>query len=54
MVSQEDQVVDVTLLNSYNPKNFKNDKLSVLDIKAKAVDCKLFNIEITSDFCQKL
>lgn len=31
-VSSEDQVVDVTLLNPYNPKNFRRDKLSILDI----------------------
>ena len=31
IVSNEDQVADVTLLNPYNPKNFKSDKLSILD-----------------------
>ncbi len=46
IVGQEDQVSDVTLLNPYNPKNFKNDKLSILDVKAKSVDGKRFNIEI--------
>ena len=46
IVSKEDQVSDVTLLNPHNPKNFKNDKLSILDIKAKGVDGKRFNIEI--------
>ena len=46
IVSEEDQVEEVTLLNPYNPKNFKNDKLSILDIKAKGVDGKRFNIEI--------
>lgn len=46
IVSEKDQVADVTLLNPYNPKNFKNDKLSVLDIKAKGLDGTLFNIEI--------
>ena len=46
IVSAEDQVVDVTLLNPYNAKNFKKDKLSILDIKAKGVDGKRFNIEI--------
>jgi hypothetical protein len=28
IVGQEDQVSSVTLLNPYNPKNFKNDKLT--------------------------
>ncbi len=46
ILSEEDQVSDVTLLNPYNPKNFKNDKLSILDIKATNQDGKRFNIEI--------
>jgi predicted transposase/invertase (TIGR01784 family) len=46
IVSMEDQVADITLLNPYNPQNFANDKLSILDIKAKGLDGKLFNIEI--------
>src|SRR3990167_2990568 len=46
IVSEEDQVSSVTLLNPYNPKNFKKDTLSILDIKAEGVDGKRFNIEI--------
>lgn len=46
IVSEEDQVLDVHLLNPYNPKNFQNDKLSILDIKAKSHAGKYFNIEI--------
>lgn len=46
IVGEEDQVVDLTLLNPYNNKNFFKDKLSILDVKAKGVDGKLFNIEI--------
>jgi predicted transposase/invertase (TIGR01784 family) len=46
IVSEEDQVSEITLLNPYNPKSFRNDKLSILDIKAKGVDGKRFNIEI--------
>ena len=46
IVSEEDQVAEVTLLNPYNAKNFKKDKLSILDIKAVGVDRKRFNIEI--------
>ena len=46
IVSEADQVADVTLLNPYNLQSFKNDKLSILDVKAKGVDGKLFNIEI--------
>ena len=46
IVSEADQVADVTLLNPYNVKNFKTDKLSILDIKAKGIDGKQFNVEI--------
>jgi len=46
IVGAEDQVSEVTLLNPYNPKNFKTDKLSILDIKATNQDGKRFNIEI--------
>ena len=46
IVSEEDQVKDVTLLNPYNPKSFKKDKLSILDVKAEGLDGKRFNIEI--------
>ena len=46
IVGEEDQVSEVTLLNPYNPKNFKTDKLSILDIKATNQDGKRFNIEI--------
>ena len=46
IVSTEDQVKEVTLLNPYNPKNFRQDKLSILDIKTKGIDGKRFNIEI--------
>jgi len=46
IVGEEDQVVDVKLLNPYNHKNFKNDKLSILDIKAEGNHGRKFNIEI--------
>jgi predicted transposase/invertase (TIGR01784 family) len=46
MMSQEDQVEDVILLNPYNPQNFQRDKLSILDIKAKSIDGRRFNVEI--------
>lgn len=45
-VSPDDQVVDVTLLNPYNPKSFSGDKLSILDIKAVSETDKRVNIEI--------
>lgn len=43
IVSKENQVEDVILLNSHN---FKTEKLSSIDIKAKGVDGKQFNVEI--------
>ena len=46
IVGKDDQVVDVTLLNPYNPKNFRNDKFSIVDIKAEGDNGKRFNIEI--------
>jgi predicted transposase/invertase (TIGR01784 family) len=46
IVSAQDQVADVMLLNPYNAQNFKHDKLSILDVKAKGLDGKRFNIEI--------
>lgn len=46
IVGEEDQVSDITLLNPYNPKNFRTDKLSILDIKAVNHQGKRFNIEI--------
>lgn len=46
IVSEADQVEDVVLLNPYNPKNFRDDKLSVLDIKAMGHNGHRFNIEI--------
>ena len=46
VVSQEDQVQDVVLLNPYNPQTFRSEKLSILDIKAVGLDGKRFNIEI--------
>ena len=46
IVGEEDQVREVTLLNPYNARNFRQDKLSILDIKAKGVDGKRYNIEI--------
>ena len=46
IVSDEDQVVNVKLLNPYNPKSFQTDKLSILDIKAEGETGKRYNIEI--------
>lgn len=42
IVSEKDQIIEVTLLNPYNPKNCKADKLSILDIKAKSKSSKRY------------
>lgn len=46
IVSEEDQVSDITVLNPYNFQNFCHEKLSILDIKATDKQGKRFNIEI--------
>jgi predicted transposase/invertase (TIGR01784 family) len=46
IVSEEDQVAEVTLLNPYNARNFYQEKLSILDIKARSESGKRYNIEI--------
>lgn len=46
IVSPEDQVTDLIIKNPYNAKNFKNDKLTILDIKAQDSKGKWFNIEM--------
>lgn len=46
IVAKEDQVETVELLNPYNLKSFKDDKLSILDIKAKGPTGKRYNMEI--------
>ena len=46
IVQPEDQVTTITIKNPYNPRSFKLDKLSVLDIKAEGPDGKKFNIEM--------
>ena len=46
VVSEEDQVASIELLNPYNSRNFQNKKGSILDIKAKGVDGKYFDIEV--------
>lgn len=46
IVSEEDRVAEVTILNPYNPRNFREDKLFTLDVKAKSEAGKRYNIEI--------
>ncbi|MES2198756.1 MAG: Rpn family recombination-promoting nuclease/putative transposase [Chlamydiota bacterium] len=46
VVSEEDQVVEVELLNPYNSRSFKEAKGSILDIKAKDASGKYFDIEV--------
>jgi len=46
VVSEADKVKDIEIKNPYNAQNFKNDKLSILDIKAQDSSGKWFNIEM--------
>lgn len=46
IVDPKDHVSDVILMNPYNLQSFRTDKLSIMDIKAKGHDGKVFNIEI--------
>ena len=46
IVSEEDQVTDIELLNPYNSRNFVGDKQSILDIKAKDLLGNYYNIEV--------
>ena len=46
IVSPEDQVVDIELLNPYNSRNFIGDKQSILDIKAKDLSGNYYDIEM--------
>lgn len=46
IVSEEDRIVDVVLLNPYNAKEYREDKLLILDIKAKDERGQYYNIEM--------
>ena len=47
VVSEDDKVENIEIKNPYNPKLFKNDKLSILDIKAQCIKNKQwYNIEV--------
>src|SRR5579862_6163482 len=46
IVSSEDQVADIVLLNPYTVQNFLHEKSSILDVKARGLDGTYFNIEI--------
>ncbi|MES2198886.1 MAG: Rpn family recombination-promoting nuclease/putative transposase [Chlamydiota bacterium] len=46
IVSPEDQVIDLELLNPYNSRNFIGDKQSILDIKAKDISGNYYDIEM--------
>ena len=39
-------IVDVTIVNPYNQQEFKDDKLTILDIKAVDQDGAIYDIEM--------
>ncbi|MCC2625154.1 MAG: hypothetical protein K0R14_1027 [Burkholderiales bacterium] len=46
VVSEKDQISDLEIKNPYNARTFRNDKLSILDIKARGVNKKWYIIEM--------
>lgn len=46
IVSEEDQIVDLEIKNPYNERSFKQDKLSILDIKARGANKRWYIIEM--------
>lgn len=46
IVSEADRIVDIVLLNPYNEKEYREDKLSVLDIKARDERGQYYNVEM--------
>jgi predicted transposase/invertase (TIGR01784 family) len=46
VLRQSPPIAEVTILNPFNEKEFATDKLSVLDIKARAAQGAWFNVEI--------
>ena len=46
IVSEEEQVVEVTLKNPYNLVDYRAGKISILDIKARSENNRWFNVEM--------
>ena len=46
VLDQDEPITDLILKNPYNAKNFKNDKLSILDVKAVDTKGVWYNIEM--------
>ncbi len=46
VVDEKDRVKDVIIKNPYNEKDFKLDKLSILDVKAQDEQGRWYNIEM--------
>lgn len=40
------RIIDLELLNSFNPKEALDDKLSILDVKARDQSGRQFNVEM--------
>ncbi len=50
VVSEADQIADLTLLNPYNFAQYMKDKNTILDIKAKTLRGKWINVEMQINF----
>ena len=46
IVSEQEQVVEVTLKNPYNLADYRAGKMSILDIKARSENNRWFNVEM--------
>ncbi len=46
VLPDEEQIVEITLLNPYNPADYMSGKLSILDIKAVDGNGKIYDIEM--------
>ena len=44
--SNEEKIVEIVYLNPYNDKEYKDDKLSIMDIKVKTQNDELIDIEV--------
>lgn len=52
IVSKDEQIKDITLKNPYNIKNYKEDKMSILDIKAVDENGVWYDIEM--QICEQI
>ena len=52
ILSEDEQITNITLKNPYNIANYKEDKMSILDIKAEDENGRLYDIEM--QICEQI